>query len=177
MSNSIGKVHVSLVPAKTKVSLIKWLTIQRLKCCGAHLLAKVLHHAKWVLEIPSMSVFALTDSTIVLDCLKGNPRWFKQFIGNWISVIMDLIPPEKWSHVNGVDNPADCASRGIFSAELMTALKKCVIIQLVKCYHLSSHWIVIFISTIWSELQCGWFVSSIIVERRVPLQIVCQLRN
>ena len=24
----------------------------------------------------------------------------------------DLIPPEKWNHVNGADNPANCASRG-----------------------------------------------------------------
>lgn len=30
------------------------------------------------------------------------------------------------------------------------------------------------ISTIWSESQRGWFILSIIVKRRVPLQIVCQ---
>ena len=32
---------------------------------------------------------------------------------------MDLIPPEKWNHVNGVDNLADCASRGLFPAMLV----------------------------------------------------------
>ena len=65
MTDSKGKVHISLVLAKTKVA--------RLELCGAHLLAKVLHHAKRVLEIPSSSVFAWTDSIIVLDWLKGNP--------------------------------------------------------------------------------------------------------
>ena len=45
-----------------------------------------------------------------------------------------------------------------------TALKKYVIIQIVKCYHLPSHWIIIPISTIWSESQHGWFILSIIVE-------------
>ena len=55
----------------------------------------------------------------MLDWLKGNLRRFTQFVGNRVSVIMVLIPPERWSHVNGVENPADCASRGVFPAELM----------------------------------------------------------
>ena len=32
---------------------------------------------------------------------------------------MELIPPDKWNHVNGLDNPADCASRGLFPSELL----------------------------------------------------------
>ena len=74
---------------------------------------------KRVLEISSSEIFVWTDSTIVLDWLKGNPRRFTQLVGNRVSVIMSLIPPERWSHVNGVKNPADCASRGVFPAELM----------------------------------------------------------
>ena len=60
-----------------------------------------------------MSLFLkYTDSTIVLNWLDGSPRGFKTFVGNRISAIMELVPPEKWKHVNGLDNPADCASRG-----------------------------------------------------------------
>ena len=32
---------------------------------------------------------------------------------------MELISSTRWSHVNGVDNPADCASRGMFPSELI----------------------------------------------------------
>ena len=120
MTDSIGKVHISLVMAKTKVAPIKRLTIPRLELCGPHLLARVLTHVKRVLEILSSEIFAWTYSTIVLNWLRGNPTRFTQFVDNRVSVIMSLIPPERWSHVNGVENPAHCPSRGVFSAELMT---------------------------------------------------------
>ena len=31
---------------------------------------------------------------------------------------MELIPPRHWNHVQGSDNPADCASRGLYPEEL-----------------------------------------------------------
>ena len=32
---------------------------------------------------------------------------------------MELISPERWNHVNGLDNSADCASQGLFPSELL----------------------------------------------------------
>ena len=90
MTDSEDKVHTSLVLAKTKVAPIKRVTITRLELCGAYLLTKILHHVREVLKISSSRVFTWTDSTIVLDWLKGNPRWFKQFVGNRISVMVTL---------------------------------------------------------------------------------------
>ena len=65
-------------------------------------------------------VFAWTDSTIVLNWIQGNPRRFKTYVGNRVSQIMDLISPSQWRHVNGTENPADCASRGLFPSEILT---------------------------------------------------------
>ena len=118
LANSDGGVHTTLVLSKTKVSPIKRLSIPRLELCGAHVLVKLLCHVRQTLNIPADSVFAWTDSTIVLSWLSGNPRRFKTYVGNRVSYIIDQLPPERWRHVPGVQNPADCASRGLFPHQL-----------------------------------------------------------
>lgn len=40
-------------------------------------------------------------------------------VGNRVSTVIDLVPPDKWKHVRSVDNPADCASRGLYPSELL----------------------------------------------------------
>ncbi len=75
------------------------------------------HSYSFVFSFPTEDIFAWTDSTIVLNWLVGNPRRFKTFVGNWILLISDLVTPNRWSHVEEADNPADCTSRGLFPSE------------------------------------------------------------
>ena len=107
-----GNVHTSLVTSKTKVSPIKKLTIPRLELCGALLLSRLLNHVRGVFEMSVSHVHAWTDSTIVL-------RRFKTFVGNRVAAIVDVIPPGCWRHIAGSENPADCASRGLYPSELI----------------------------------------------------------
>ena len=55
---------------------------------------------------------------IVLAWLKGNPHRFKMYVGNRVAQILELIPADHRSHVGSEDNPADCASRGIFPTDI-----------------------------------------------------------
>ena len=119
LTDSTGQVHTSMVMSKTKVAPIKRLTIPRLELCGAHLLSRLLHHVQQVFNIPLNCTYAWVDSTIVLSWLVGTPRRFKTFVGNRVSHIVELISPDRWRHVSGTDNPADCASRGLFPSELL----------------------------------------------------------
>ncbi len=36
-----------------------------------------------------------------------------------VSWILEFIPPNRWHHVSAANNPADCASRGLFPSELL----------------------------------------------------------
>lgn len=114
LTDTDGNVQVTVVMSKMKVALIKRLTIRHFELRGAHLLAQLLHHVNEVFKLAISHVFTWTDSTIILSWLIGNPRRFKTYVGNRVSGITELIAPDRWNHVNGADNPADCASRGLF---------------------------------------------------------------
>ena len=119
MVDSDGNMHVSLVTSRANVAPIKRLTIPQLQLCGAHLLAQLLYHVQQVFDLPLNTVYAWTDSIIVLNWLIGNPRRFKTYVGNRVFCIVELIAPDRWHHIIGTENPADCASRGLFPSELL----------------------------------------------------------
>ena len=110
---------IVLVTAKTKVAKIDPPTVPRLELCGAVLLVKLLTSAAKTLNISSSHWHAWTDSSIVLAWLDGQPRQFKQYVSNRVSVILQSTSPHHWKHVPTGENPADCSSRGLMPAELL----------------------------------------------------------
>ena len=82
-------------------------------------MAKLIHFIRKLFNIPICNTYAWTDSTVIIGWVAGDPCRFKIFVGNRVSELVNYVPPERWRHVSGVSNPADCASRGLLPSELL----------------------------------------------------------
>ncbi|XP_025193542.1 uncharacterized protein LOC112593380, partial [Melanaphis sacchari] len=112
---------ISLLGAKTKMAPTKASTIPRLELCAAVLLARWMARLKFTLErkIKITQSYAWSDSTTVLSWLKLPHDSFKIFVSNRVHKVTTLLPACNWNYIPSTSNPADCASRGIFPAELV----------------------------------------------------------
>ncbi|XP_029171383.1 uncharacterized protein LOC114940808 [Nylanderia fulva] len=117
-SKTKGITKVTLLAAKTKVaplkqvSLLDWSYLQRLF---------------WLVSSPTPCrslelkghLFTWSDSTVTLGWIRGHPSTWATYVANRVSEIQTLIPDAHWHHVPGRENPADCASRGLYPGELV----------------------------------------------------------
>lgn len=114
-----GTGSANLVASKTRVAPAQVQSLPRLELCGALLLSEFIPTVIDALKIKLTDVYGFTDSTLVLRWIRSEPYKYKTFVGNRITKIQEKLGSEKWGFVRGIDNPADCASRGISVAELI----------------------------------------------------------
>ncbi len=116
-----GTVSITLVTSKSRVAPLKPVTIPRLELVAAHLLSKLLRSVSHDLSIPLSQIYAWSDSRIVLCWLHKNPATLKTFVSHRVASIQQIIPADHWRHVPTQDNPADLASRGVDSCNLISS--------------------------------------------------------
>jgi len=119
VKSSSGLVTTNIVISKTKVAPISMLSIPRLELCSAHLLAQLFEYIIPVLKVKINQIHCWSDSKTVLAWLASHPSKWKTFVGHRTAYILDTLPDVKWRHVPTKLNPADYASRGMKSSDLL----------------------------------------------------------
>ena len=105
-------IHCSLVMAKSRVALLKPVTIPRLELTAALVSVKTSSILQRELEYDQITEVYWTDSKVVIGYINNDARRFHVFVANRVQQIRDHTLPNQWKFVETDQNPADDASRG-----------------------------------------------------------------
>ncbi|XP_070518977.1 uncharacterized protein [Cardiocondyla obscurior] len=117
--NSRGEIVVSFLAEKSRVALLKPLTVPRLELSAALLLSRLLVFVRDTFTIAPSFLICWSDLTIALTWLRSHPSRWTTFVANRVDQIQELIPDASWRYILTEDNPADCASRGLTGEALL----------------------------------------------------------
>ena len=107
--DATGKVHCSLITAKSRLAPLKARTIPRMELSAAVLATRLDRMIRQ--EVDSSTFW--TDSTCVLRYIENKDKRFQIFVANRVSAILDQSIATQWRYVETSLNPADEASRGM----------------------------------------------------------------
>ena len=111
--NAVGKVHCSLIMAKSRLAPLKAMTIPRMELSAAVLATRLDRMIKQEVTLSIDQSTFWTDSTCVLRYIENKDKRFQTFVANRIAAILDQSTATQWRHVDTIQNPADEASRGM----------------------------------------------------------------
>ncbi|XP_074034150.1 uncharacterized protein [Leptinotarsa decemlineata] len=106
-----NRTDVCLISAKTRVSPLKPLSIPRLELQAAVMASRLAQVIRNELEFPIDEMFYWSDSSCVLNWIRGDGRNYKPFVSHRIGEIQELTRIAEWRWVPTELNIADEATR------------------------------------------------------------------
>lgn len=92
----------------------------RLELSAAVVAVRISDMLKGELELENVQEF-LTDSQVILGYINNEARRFHVFVANRFQRIKESTKPTQWKYVTSEENPADHASRGLKSKDLIAS--------------------------------------------------------
>ena len=113
------RIHCTLVMGKSRVAPLKPVTVPRLELTAAVCSVRISQQLRRELSYHIDQEYFWTDSKVVLGYISNESRRFHVFVANRVQEIQNSTSVEQWNHVKSKQNPADEASRGVKSQELL----------------------------------------------------------
>lgn len=113
------RVHRSFVMGKSRVAPLKPVTIPRLELTAAVCSVRIRQQLRLELEYTIDKEYFWTDSRVVLGYIANESRRFHVFVANRVQEIQENTSIDQWKYVESKQNPADEASRGLKTQELL----------------------------------------------------------
>ena len=113
------RIHCTLVMGKSRVAPLKPVTVPRLELTAAVCSVRISQQLRRELSYHIDQEYFWTDSKVVLGYISNESRRFHVFVANRVQEIQNSTSVEQWNHVESKQNPADEASRGVKSQELL----------------------------------------------------------
>ena len=114
VSESMGKVNVTLLTSKTRVAPVNAQTISRLELMAARTFAQLMDTVRNALagEVEIDQVKYFSDSKTVLCWIANRNEW-NVFVKHRVNEILKWSKKEDWGYCPSAENPADVGSRGV----------------------------------------------------------------
>jgi hypothetical protein len=103
---------------KARVAPLKPPSIPRLELAAATVSARMSQFLRAELKIPCEEFF-WTDSQITLGYISNDTKRFHVYVARKVAAIREATKPSQWKHIPTDENPADEASRGLTTLQLL----------------------------------------------------------